>query len=63
MVTTDQQPPAFSRRSNNLILSNSFSWDRASIVMAPAGPAPITAIDLNVVMIFGSGTLLGIIRN
>src|ERR1044071_9056272 len=38
-----QHPPASSRLSNTRITSKAFSWARASMAMAPAGPAPITA--------------------
>lgn len=38
-----QHPPGASRRSNTRMVSNTFSCARASMVMAPAGPAPITA--------------------
>lgn len=43
---THQQPPALSRRSNTRITSKVFSCARASIVIAPAGPAPMTATRL-----------------
>jgi len=43
---TDQHPPAFSLRSKTLIVPKACSWASASTVIAPAGPAPITATDL-----------------
>jgi len=43
--STHQHPPAFSLRSNIRILANSCSCAKASTAMAPAGPAPMIAID------------------
>lgn len=45
-LASHQHPPARSRRSKTLIMSKDFSWDKASMVMAPAGPAPMTATRL-----------------
>lgn len=41
--STYQHPPGPSRRSNTRITSNTLSFANASTVMAPEGPAPITA--------------------
>lgn len=40
---THQQPPAASLRSNTRITSNACSFTNASSVIAPEGPAPMTA--------------------
>lgn len=41
--TTYQVPPTALRRSNTRIVSKACSLTRASVAIAPAGPAPITA--------------------
>jgi hypothetical protein len=43
---TNQHPPAFSLLSNTRIVSKAASCANASIAIAPAGPAPMIAIDL-----------------
>lgn len=48
-----QQPPGPSRRSNTLMTSNAFSCARASTVMAPEAPAPMTAMRLTGILAAG----------
>lgn len=42
-VLSYQVPPAIPFRSKTRIVSNACSLTRASVAIAPAGPAPITA--------------------